>query len=431
MDLDIWIPILTIVILGILNCPLWLSFTGGVIVYFLFLHPELVPQILAQRMVSVAEGSTYMAIPYFVTAGCLMNYSGIAKRLMDLADGLVGHLRGGLGHVNVVLSLLMGGVSGSSAADAAMECKILVPEMVRRGYDKEYSAAVTLSSSMVTPIIPPGMGLILFAFVTQTSVGRLLAAGYIPGLLCGLAFMGYVAWYSKKNNLPRARETRATARELLKLSLDGLWALLMPFGLIMGLRFGLFTATEAGAFCAVYSFIVGKFIYKELKMKHLWPIIKESVEGTATIMMLICSANVLSYYLTYERIPAMLSDFILSLNLSGPGFMFLTTLLLLIVGMFLESSPSILILGPLLTPIAVSLGVDATHFGLVFCFCVAIGAMSPPFGVVLYQVAGLTGVNLGKLIKTNMPFLIIMIILAFLFAFIPQITLVIPDLIYG
>ena len=431
MDLDILIPILTIVILAVLNCPLWISFTSGVMVYFLALHPELVPQILAQRLVSVAEGTTYLAIPYFILAGSLMNYSGIGRRLMDLADGLVGHLAGGLGHVNIVLSMLMGGVSGSSAADAAMECKILVPEMLRKGYSKEFSAAVTLSSSMVTPIIPPGMGLILFSFVTQTSVGKLLAAGYVPGLLCGLCFMIYVAWYAKKNNMGRAREKMCPPQELLKLTLDGSWALLMPFGLIMGLRFGLFTATEAGAFCATYAFIVGKFIYRDLKMEHLWPVIKETLEGTATVMMMAASANVLSYYLTYERIPQALSDFILSMNLNGYTFMLLVVVVLLVIGMFMEASPAILILGPLFTPIAVQLGIDPTHFGLVFCFCVAIGAMSPPFGVVLYQVASITDCDLGKLIKTNMPFLFIMVGLAVLFVFIPQIILFIPNLIYG
>lgn len=430
MDLDILIPILTIVILGIMNTPLWLSFISGVLVYFQFLHPELIPQILAQRMVAVGESSTFLAIPFFVMAGCVMNYSGISERLMNLADALVGHLQGGLGHVNVILSMLMGGVSGSSAADAALECKLLVPEMVKRGYGKEYSAAVTLSSSMITPIIPPGIGLILFAFVTQTSVGKLLAAGYIPGIFCGLAFMVYVGWYSKKNNIAPSREKRASLWEFGKVALNGIWALLMPFGIIMGLRFGVCTATEAGAICTVYAFVVGKFIYKELKWKHIWPILKESVVGTATIMVLVCSANVLSYYLTYEQIPNQLATFVLSLNLNKYTFMLLTIVILLILGMFMEGTPPILILGPLFAPIAASLGIDLTHFGLVFVFCIAIGAMSPPFGVVLYQVAGLTNVDLGKLIKANMPFLLIMIAVAFILGFVPAISLAIPNLIY-
>jgi len=431
MDLDILIPILTIVIMGVFNCPLWLSFTSGVMVYFMCLHPELVPQILAQRMVAVAENSSFLAIPFFITAGCMMDYSGIAKRLMDLADGLVGHTRGGLGHVNVLLSILMGGVSGSAAADAALECKLLVPEMMKKGYSKEYASAVTLASSMITPIIPPGIGLIMFAFVTQTSVGRLLAAGYVPGIITGLFFMAYVAWYAKKHNIGRSREKKASAMEVLKLTLDGFWALLMPFGLIMGLRFGLFTATEAGAFCAVYAFIIGKFIYKELKWKHFWPIVKESVVGTATVMILFCAANVLSYYLTYERIPATLSSFILGMHLSQQTFLLLTVAILLLIGMFMEGSPAILILGPLLTPIAVSLGIDPTHFGIIFIFCVGIGAMTPPFGVVLYQVASLTDTNLTKLIKHSLPFLFIMLFVTLLLVFFPQLTLFIPNLIYG
>ena len=201
MNINIWLPLLCIVALAMFNVPIWLALLGGALPYFLILQPTLPVQIAVQRVVAVTETSSYLAIPFFITAGAIMNYAGISSRLLDLADGLVGHLTGGLGHVNILLSVLMGGVSGSAAADASMEAKILVPEMLKRGYDEEFSAAITIASSLITPIIPPGMGLIVFSFATQISVGRMFAAGYVPGLLCMVFMMIYVYIVSKKARL--------------------------------------------------------------------------------------------------------------------------------------------------------------------------------------------------------------------------------------
>lgn len=417
--------------LAIMGVPMWLSIVGGTLPFFLFLEPGLPAQLVAQRMIAMTENSSYLAIPFFITAGCIMNYSGISKRLMNLADGLVGHLPGGLGHVNVVLSVLMGGISGSAAADAAMECKILVPEMEKRGYDKDFSAAVTLASSLITPIIPPGMGLIIFAFTTQISVGRLLCAGYIPGLLCMVFMMIYVAWYAKKHGYKGSRAKMASAKEIGKLVIDGIWAILMPFGLILALRLGAFTATEAGAICAVYSLVVGVFIYKELKWKHIWPIVKESVLGTATIMSLVCACNALGYFMTYLRIPHAISQMIINANLSKYAFLVIVNITLLFIGMFMEGSAPILILSPLLMPVAISLGIDPIHFGLVFIFNIGIGNMTPPFGGVLYQVAGLLNIPIGRLAKAAMPFIGIMIFILILLTFIPELSLLVPNLVYN
>lgn len=431
MSSVVLITIGLILLFAILGVPMWLSIVGGTLPFFLFLEQGLPAQLVMQRMIAMTENSSYLAIPFFITAGCIMNYSGISKRLLNLADGLVGHLPGGLGHVNVVLSVLMGGISGSAAADAAMECKILVPEMEKRGYDRPFSAAVTLASSLITPIIPPGMGLIIFAFTTQISVGRLLCAGYIPGLLCMVFMMIYVGWYSKKHGYKGSRTKMASGKELLKLLVEGIWAILMPFGLILALRIGVFTATEAGAICAVYSIIVGVFAYKELKWEHVWPIIKESVLGTATIMSLCCACNALGYFMTYLRIPHALSQMIIDANLSKYSFLLIVNLTLLIIGMFMEGSAPVLILSPLLMPVAKSLGIDPIHFGLVFIFNIGIGNMTPPFGGVLYQVAGLLDIPIGRLAKASMPFVAIMIFILLLLTFIPQLSLFIPNLVYG
>ena len=428
---NIWLPIVCIVFLAINNIPIWLAILGGSLPYFIFLQPMLPIQIAVQRVIAVTEGTSYLAIPFFITAGAIMNYAGISSRLLDLADGLVGHLTGGLGHVNVLLSVMMGGISGSAAADAAMEAKILVPEMKKRGYDENFCAAVTIASSLITPISPPGMGLIIFAFATQISVGRMFAAGYVPGLLCMILMMGYVYYVSKKNGYKGSREKMAPVKEIVKLLLNSFWALLIPFGILLGLRGGMFTATEAGAICAFYSLVVGIFIYKEIKWKHFWPIIKESVLGTATVMILICGAGALSYFMTYERVPQAFAEFMLSANLNKWTFILLTNIILLVIGMFMEGGPAMVILGPLLMPIAIKLGIDPIQFGIMFVFNLGIGNMSPPFGIVLYQVIGLMGLRFSEVCKAIIPFLIIMLIVLAFIATCPGLILYIPNLLYG
>ena len=428
---NIWLPIVCIVFLAINNIPIWLAILGGSLPYFIFLQPMLPIQIAVQRVIAVTEGTSYLAIPFFITAGAIMNYAGISSRLLDLADGLVGHLTGGLGHVNVLLSVMMGGISGSAAADAAMEAKILVPEMKKRGYDENFCAAVTIASSLITPIIPPGMGLIIFAFATQISVGRMFAAGYVPGLLCMILMMGYVYYVSKKNGYKGSRDKMASAKEIFKLFLNSFWALLIPFGILLGLRGGMFTATEAGAICAFYSLIVGIFIYKEIKWAHFWPIVKESVLGTSTVMILICGAGALSYFMTYERVPQAFAEFMLSANLNKWTFILLTNIILLIIGMFMEGGPAMVILGPLLMPIAIKLGIDPIQFGIMFVFNLGIGNMSPPFGIVLYQVIGLMGLRFSEVCKAIIPFLIIMLIVLAFIATCPGLILYIPNLLYG
>lgn len=430
MSLAILIPTICVILLMLLNVPVWIAMFAGVLPYFVELNNfGFAAGTAIQRLVATMETTSYLAIPYFVTAGAIMNYSGLSKRMIDFADALVGHLPGGLGHVNVLVSVFMGGVSGSAAADAAVDCKMLVPEMEKHGYDKDFSAAVTLASSLITPIIPPGMGLIVYAMLAEVSVGRVFAAGYLPGFLTAIIMMIMVHFIAKKNNYAPSRSKMASLKELVKLGLDGFWALFIPFGLLMALRSGMFSANEAGAFCAVYALIVGAFIYKELKVEHLWPILQESFLGTATVMMTICGANAMGYWLSVERIPNMMAKAIVSSGLPATGFMILVVVMLLIFGMFMTSG--ITILAPLLVPIAAALNIDLVHFGLVMVYTLGIGNMSPPFGIVLYQVAQLLEMKLERLVKASLPFLIMMILVAFLLALVPEISLWIPQVLYG
>lgn len=430
MNLAIVVPVICIVILMFCNVPVWIAMFAGVLPYFMGLNNfGFAAGTAIQRLVATMETTSYLAIPYFVTAGAIMNYSGISKRLLDLADALIGHVTGGLGHVNVLLSVFMGGISGSAAADAAMECKILVPEMERKGYSKDFSAAVTLASSLITPIIPPGMGLIVYAMLAEVSVGRMFAAGYLPGFLTAALMMILVYVISKKHGYKGSREKMASLKEIGKLMLDGFWALIIPFGLLMALRSGVFSANEAGAFCAVYALIIGAFVYKELKPEHLWPILKESFLGTATVMMTICGAVAMSYWMNAERIPNMLAQMIVRSGISATGFNMLVVLILLIMGMFMTSG--ITIMTPLLVPIASALNIDLIHFGMVMVFTLGIGNMSPPFGIVLYQISSLLDMKLERLVKASFPFLVLMVGCAVLYALVPWFSTWLPAVLYG
>ena len=430
MNLAIVVPVICIIVLMFCNVPVWIAMFAGVLPYFMGLNNfGFAAGTAIQRLVATMETTSYLAIPYFVTAGAIMNYSGISKRLLDLADALIGHVTGGLGHVNVLLSVFMGGISGSAAADAAMECKILVPEMERKGYSKDFSAAVTLASSLITPIIPPGMGLIVYAMLAEVSVGRMFAAGYLPGFLTAALMMILVYVISKKHGYKGSREKMASPKEIGKLMLDGFWALIIPFGLLMALRSGVFSANEAGAFCAVYALIIGAFVYKELKPEHLWPILKESFLGTATVMMTICGAVAMSYWMNAERIPNMLAQLIVQSGISATGFTLLVVLILLIMGMFMTSG--LTIMTPLLVPIASALHIDLIHFGMVMVFTLGIGNMSPPFGIVLYQVSSLLDMKLERLVKASFPFLVLMVGCAVLYALVPWFSTWLPMVLYG
>lgn len=423
------LPLVLLFICFLMGIPVAFSLIISVLAYFIS-APYLSVSIIVQRMVSNTESVSLMAIPFFVTAGSIMNYSGISSRLMKLADALVGHMTGGLGQVNVLLSALMGGVSGSGAADAAMECRMLVPEMEKRGYDPGFSAAVTAASACITPIIPPSIALVVFAFLVGESTGKLLCAGYIPGILLCISQMIIVRRISIRDGYKPSREKRASLKEILKLSIEGFWALFLPFGLIMGLRIGMFSATEGGALMCVYSLIIGLFVYKELKIKHIPEIIKDAVLSTASVMIILCAASVFSYYLSWERIPALLSETIIRVAGNKYIFLMLVNVLFLVLGMFLDGTASMIILAPLFTPIAVMLGVDVVHFGIIIALNIAIGAITPPFGIYIFIVSSTLGIRTERVVKNLVPFIIGAIAVLLLVTYLPWLATVIPELVY-
>lgn len=425
-----FLPLLLLAILFVAGIPVAFALVQSCIPYFLH-DPFLTVQVIVQKMITNTESVSLMAIPFFIVAGSIMNESGITEKLLNLADALVGHMVGGLGQVNVLLSTLMGGISGSGAADIAMECKILVPEMEKHGYDKGFSGAVTAASGCITPVIPPGIGLVVYACVVEVPVGKLLMAGYMPGLLMCVGMMVVVHILSKKRGYKAVREHMMPASYILKKAAESLWALFLPFGLIMALRFGVVTATEGGALMAVYSLIVGKFVYKKLDLKKLPRIMLDAALSTGTVMLIMCGAKVFSYYLSWARIPHAMTQWIIGTAHNKYVFLLMANLLLLVMGMFMDAMPCMSVVAPLLAPVAQKMGINMIHFGIIMCLNSAIGAITPPFGNYIFQTSGILHCNTQLLYRELIPFVVVCLIVLACITYLPGLALFIPRLIYG
>ena len=297
------------------------------------------PYMVMMKVMNSTASYSLLAIPFFVMAGSIMNYGGIADKLMDFAEVITGHMRGGLAQVNVVLSMMMGGCSGSANADCAMQSKMLVPEMEKRGYSKAFSAAITAASSAATPVIPPGVNLIVYAVIAQCSLARVFAAGYVPGIMMSISMMIVVAIIAKKRNYPTTRDKFPPLKEVLRQAFISFWGLFFPFGIILGMRFGLFTPSEGGAFSVVYCLIVGKFFYKKLSFKRdLIPILMDSVAGTSSVVLIMVAANVFGYYMTWINLPKVVATAVLNITTNKWVFLMICNVILLVMGMFLELS---------------------------------------------------------------------------------------------
>ena len=425
-----YLPLILLVILFIIGFPIGFALMLCVVPYFAMATGTPM-DVIIQRFIASTESTSLLAIPFFITAGSIMNYSGITKRLLNLCDLLVGHIAGGLGHVNILLSAMMGGLSGSCAADAAQDCKILVPEMINRGYDKPFCAAVTASSSLITCIIPPSIGLVVYAYCTDTSVGKMLCAGYVPGLLMMVAQMALVVYLAKKRKYPPSRDKIASIGELLRGVVDSIWALGLPVLLIVGLRMGIFSASEGGAIIALYALVVGAFVYKELPIKKMPEIMCDAVRSTCSVMLVMCAANIFSYYLSWERIPHQISLFLATITTNPTIFMCMVTVMFLIIGMFMDGTTAMIILAPILAPVVKELGIDMVYFGTVLVVNCAIGAITPPFGAVIYLVAPMLKMRVDDFIKELLPFIAILVALLFVMVLFPEIVTWLPNLIYG
>lgn len=386
--------------------------------------------ILAQRVSSAIQSTSLLAVPFFVCAGVFMNYSGVTRRIMALCDVLTGRMWGGLAQVNVLLSTMMGGLSGSSLADAAMEARMLVPEMEKKGMSKEFSSVVTAASAMITPLIPPGIAMILFGSLANLSVGKLFVSGIGVGLLLCIGEMVTVSIISRKRGYAPTRKERLHWKQVAPVLKQAILPLILPVVIIGGIRIGAFTATEAGTVAVVYSIFLG-LLYKEIDWNTIMKGLKETVISTAGIMMIIGAASALSWVLTKERIPQSITELMLQVTDNKYVFLLLCNLFLLFVGMFIEGNAAMIVLVPLLYPIATgTYGIDGIQFAMMFIFNMAIGSLSPPMGTLMFVVCNETKCKLSTFIKESIPFYIVLLVELFLFATVPVLTTGLVDLIY-
>lgn len=400
------IPVGVLFILFFLNVPIAFVLMGSSLTYFAFINTSMPMEMVIQQFVTAVESFPYLAVPFFIMVGSVMNHSGISKALMDFADVLVGHTKGGLAQVNVLLSALMGGISGSANADAAMQSKILVPEMERKGFSKAFSGAITAASSSVSPVIPPGTNLILYALIANVPVGNMFLAAYMPGILMSVSLMIAVHIIAVKRNYMPSRLKMSSPIAIFKQFFVSIWALLIPFAIIMGMRFGLFTPTEAGGIAVAFAVIVGFLIYKELRLEHIPMILMDTVKGTGAVMAIIASARVFGYYLTLERIPQMITEFLTNMTTSPIILLIVINLILLFIGMFLEGGAALVILAPLLVPAVRTFGIDPVHFGIIFIVNIMIGGITPPFGSMMFTVCSITDLKIEDFIKEVWPFIV-------------------------
>lgn len=383
--------------------------------------------LMAQRIFTGIDSFPLMAVPFFVLAGELMNRGGTTRRLIDFANVLVGRIPGGLAHTNIVASMFFGGISGSAVADAAAMGTILVPGMVRKGYEPGFSAAVTAASSTVGPIIPPSIFMVIMGVTTGLSIGGLFAAGIIPGLMLGFAMMGLSYFMAIRYNYPRETEhfgMRRIGREFLSAGP----ALLAPLIILGGILGGVFTATEAAAVAVLYAFFLGMVVYRELSIRKLTDIFIQSGTTTAVLLLIIGMANIFAWVLTAEQIPTRIAQAMLSVTENRYLILLFINVLLIFIGMFLEGGAAIIILAPTLLAVAKAVGIIPLHFGLVMVLNIVVGLLTPPLGVCLFVVSGVTGLDLSLIIRSVLPFLAVEFAVLMLVTYLPSIILFIPNL---
>ncbi|WP_204251186.1 TRAP transporter large permease [Elioraea rosea] len=427
--LTLW-PIWVMLGLFALNVPV--AFAMGIAALAFFVSAEGLPlEIFAQRIVAATDSFPLLAVPFFILAGAIMNRAGITRRLMNLADALVGHTVGGLAQANIVLATLMGGLSASANAEAAMQAKMLGPEMIRRGYAPGFSAAVIACAAVITPIIPPGIGLVVYGFLADVSVGRLFLGGVVPGLLLCAALMGATWAVSRRRGFKPAREHFAGLPALGVAFREAAWALTIPVYILVGIRYGIFTPTEAGAMTVVYALLVGFFAHRELRLSDLPEILTESVLATATVMLIICAAGSFGFYMAWERIPPRLATVLAAATGDPLVLLLLVNLLLLFVGMLIEGTAALILLAPILVPVAARLGIDPVHFGLVLVVNLTIGGVTPPVGTMMYTACGILGVKLTRFAVEGAPLILAMLVVLAAITLYPPIVTALPNALMG
>ena len=400
--------------------PVFISLSTGTALYFM-MSPSVGGDMFVQRYVSGIESIPLLAIPFFVGAGVFMNSTGVTKRIMDFCFVLTGRMWGGLAQVNILLSTLMGGLSGSNLADAAMQSKMLVPEMEKAGMSKPFSSAVTAFSSLITPMIPPGIAMILYGSMANVSVGKLFMTGFGLGILMCVAMMIFTSLYSRKLGYKPVRTEKISKSELWQATKHAILPLCLPIIIIGGIRLSIFTPTEAGAVAIIYTLALG-LLYKEVTVKSFLKGIEETITTTSAIMLIVGAASVLGWVLTKERIPQDLTAWLVEVAGNKYIFILIVNVFLLLVGMFVEGNAATIVLVPLLVPAARAFGIDDIQFAFIFMFNMALGTLTPPLGTVMFVTCGTTGCKIKDFLKASVPYFLLFGALLLLISYVPAIT---------
>ena len=378
--------------------------------------------ILSQKLIEGADSFPLLAIPFFMLAGELMNAGGISKRIVQFALAWVGHFRGGLGIVAIFASVVMAAISGSAAADAAALGALLIPMMRKAGYDIPRASGLIAAGGVIAPVIPPSIGLIVFGVIANVSIGKLFMAGIAPGLYMGVALLLTWLWVARKDEVAVLPKQNMAARA--RAGVDGLWALLMPLGIIGGMKFGVFTPTEAGVAACVYAFVIGVFVYRELPLRQVYPILISAAKSTSVVVFLIAAALVSAWLITTSDVPNQVAALLKPFTGNPTVLMLVIMLLVVIVGTALDFAPTLMILTPVLMPVIKEAGINPVYFGVLFIMNNAIGLITPPVGIVLNVICGVSKISMNELMKGLWPFLWAELAVLFLLVLFPSLVLV-------
>jgi tripartite ATP-independent transporter DctM subunit len=379
-------------------------------------------QIIAQNLINGADAFTLLAVPFFILAGEIMNEGGISKRIIKVAMGLVGHKRGGLGYVAILAAIMLSALSGSAVADAAALSSLLVPMMVAAGHNRARACGLVAAGGIIAPVIPPSIGLIIFGVAGNVSISKLFMAGIMPGIMMGVSLAIAWWWCVRAETLTPA--PRASRAEVLAAIKEGFWALLLPVIIIAGLRFGIFTPTEAGVVAVVYSLLVATLIYRELTPSKLYEVMAAAAKTSSIVMLLVAASLVVAWLITVADLPGQLVEILAPLMEHPTLLLVLIMVLVMLVGTAMDMTPTILILTPVLLPVVVEAGIDPVYFGIIFIINNAIGLLTPPVGTVLNVVAGVGKVSLEDVIKGVWPFLLAQSIVLALLVLFPSLVMV-------
>lgn len=415
-DMAVWIATIMMLVLIFVKVPVYASVLIASVSYFLISDSNIF--FVAQRITSGIESVSLLACPFFIMAGVMFNYTGITDRLVDFSSLLTGRMNGGLAQANILLSTIMGGMSGSSNADAAMEAKVLVPSMEKSGHSKPFATVITAFSSTITPLIPPGIGMILYGTLSGASIGSLFVWGFCIGVIMCLSMMIFTEIIAKKRGYKPYLAQRPTARQYGS-SLKRAWpALLLPVVIIGSIRVGVISASEAGAVAVAYAFVLG-LCWKQWSKEKFKNALKETAVTTGALMLIIGTAAIYSWILTKEQLPQKLATFMLQYISNRYLFMIAVNVFLLVVGMLMEGASATIILAPLLAPVAQKYGINLVHFGMMMVFNMSIGGISPPVGTLMFVTCGVTGCKIKDFLKESIPYFAYMLILLLIITYLP------------